>query len=175
MRLLSPMLSLPETLMSKKLPKTLSPESIVVKDSKIHGRGVFTLKAIKKGDCILEYQGQRISWKEALRRHPHDPMQPNHTFYFSTDNGRVIDGNVKGNAARWINHSCKPNCEAQEIKDAKNKAHVFIFALKTMAANEELFYNYGLELEANHTAQDMLDYECLCGAKKCRGTMLAKK
>lgn len=60
-----------------------------------------------------------------MRRHPHDPEQPNHTFYFSLEDGRVIDANVGGNAARWINHSCKPNCEADEIQ-VSGESRVFI-------------------------------------------------
>jgi hypothetical protein len=84
-------------------PKTVAKSHIAVKNSEIHGRGVFVKKDIPKGAAVIEYIGERISWKEALRRHPHDPEQPNHTFYFSLEDGRVIDANVGGNAARWIN------------------------------------------------------------------------
>ena len=83
--------------------------------SDVHGNGVFAVQDLAEGETLIEYKGEIISWKEALRRHPHDPAQPNHTFYFHIDDGRVIDGNVKGNDARWINHSCEPNCEADEV------------------------------------------------------------
>ena len=96
-----------------KLPK-VNRAAIVVRSSPIHGKGVFAKAAIKKGTALIEYEGERISWKEAERRHPHNPDEPNHTFYFSLESGRVIDANCGGNAARWINHSCKPNCEAKE-------------------------------------------------------------
>ncbi len=71
-------------------------------------------RSFAKGERIVEYTGQIITWKEALRRHPHDPADPNHTFYFHIDDGRVIDGKFGGNAAKWINHSCQPNCETDE-------------------------------------------------------------
>ncbi|SMC75684.1 SET domain-containing protein [Polynucleobacter kasalickyi] len=161
--------------MSKKFPESLSSDSIEVRDSTIHGRGVYSTKKIKKNDCIVEYLGQRISWKEALKRHPHDPLQPFHTFYFSLTNGKVIDGNVNGNIAKWINHSCKPNCETKEIKDKNNKLRVFIFAKRNINKDDELFYDYGLELDAEHTKEEQLNYKCLCGKKNCRKTMLANK
>ena len=98
--------------MSKEKIKLIDSKRIIVKNSPIHGKGVFAADLLNKGETIIEYEGQRISWKEAVKRHPHDPSQPNHTFYFSLESGKVIDGNVDGNDARWINHSCKPNCES---------------------------------------------------------------
>jgi SET domain-containing protein len=160
--------------MSNKLPKTLKKSAILVQDSPIHGRGVFACKDIQKGDCIIEYDGERISWKVALKRHPHDPSQPNHTFYFSLTSGKVIDGNVKGNDARWINHSCAPNCIANEFQDKKDRLHVFLFARKNIKAGDELFYDYSLDVEGKQTKALKKDYRCCCGSKKCRGTMLSK-
>ena len=160
--------------MSKKLPKLLKNSAVIVKDSNIHGRGVFANQYIEKGDCILEYAGQRISWKKALARHPHDPDQPNHTFYFSLTNGKVIDGNVNGNDSRWINHSCAPNCIANELKDHKDHLRVFLFADKNINIGDELFYDYSLEVDGKKTKAMKKDYLCLCGKKKCRGTMLSK-
>lgn len=143
---------------------------IVVRSSGIHGRGVFAAAPLVAGERIFEYKGQRISWKEALRRHPHDPGQPNHTFYFALEDGRVIDGKHGGNSSRWINHSCEPNCDAEEIN-----GRVFIHALRDIAVGEELFYDYGLVLEGRHTKKVKRDYLCLCSTPSCRGTMLAKK
>jgi SET domain-containing protein len=72
---------------------------IQMRRSDVHGNGVFAVQDLAEGETLIEYKGEVINWKEALRRHPHDPAQPNHTFYFHIDDGRVIDGNVKGNAA----------------------------------------------------------------------------
>lgn len=148
----------------------MSSRKLVVRRSGVHGKGVFAAASIKAGDRLFEYKGERISWKEALRRHPHNPDEPNHTFYFALEDGRVIDGNVNGNSARFINHSCAPNCEAEEIE-----GRVFIYALRDLAADEEVFYDYGLVLDARHTKKVKQEYACRCGARKCRGTMLAPK
>ena len=83
----------------------------------------------RRGETLIEYTGERITWKEALRRHPHDPAQPNHTFYFHIDDKHVIDANVDGNAARWINHACDTNCEADEVD-----GRIFIKATRDIAA-----------------------------------------
>src|SRR4030081_2448359 len=82
---------------------------IKVRASGIHGRGVYSTRSIAKGSRIIEYTGRRMSWEDA----PNDPDDP-HTFNFGLDNGKVIDPLVGGNEARWINHSCDPNCEAIE-------------------------------------------------------------
>jgi uncharacterized protein len=143
---------------------------IQVRRSGVHGKGVYALTTIPKGEVVIEYKGETISWDEALRRHPHDPSDPNHTFYFSLDSGEAIDANVGGNAARWINHACNPNCEADEID-----GRVFIKTLRTLKAGEELFYDYGLTIDEPYTAKLKKEYECRCGAKNCRRTMLSPK
>jgi SET domain-containing protein len=137
----------------------------------VHGRGVFATRFIAAGDTVIEYTGEVITWTEALRRHPHDPEQPNHTFYFHIDDGRVIDGRVNGNSARWINHSCDPNCEADETDDGR----VFVKALRDIAPGEELNYDYGLLIDEPYTAKLKKQFACHCGADRCRGTMLAPK
>jgi SET domain-containing protein len=147
---------------------SMSSRRIVVRRSGVHGKGVFALEPIAAGERLIEYKGERISWKEALRRHPHDPDEPNHTFYFALDEGGVIDGKVNGNSARWINHSCAPNCEAEEVD-----GHVYVHALRDIAADEELFYDYGLVIDARQTKKLQQEYACRCGSRKCRGTMLA--
>jgi SET domain-containing protein len=148
----------------------MSSRKLVVRRSGVHGKGVFATAPLKAGERLVEYKGERISWKEAQRRHPHNPDEPNHTFYFALDDGRVIDGNVNGNSARWINHSCAPNCEAEEVD-----GRVFIKALRDIAADEELFYDYGLVIDERLTKKLKEEYACHCGARKCRGTMLAVK
>lgn len=139
-----------------------------VRRSGVHGKGVFALRAFAKGETIIEYKGEIITWKEALRRHPHDPNDPNHTFYFHLDDGHVIDGKYLGNSARWINHSCAPNCEADLVGH-----RVFVKALRAIKPGEELFYDYGLVIDARMTPKLKREYACLCGSRKCRGTMLA--
>jgi uncharacterized protein len=143
---------------------------IQVKKSGIHGKGVFALQPIRRGETIIEYKGEVISWKEALRRHPHDPADPNHTFYFHVDEENVIDAKFGGNAARWINHACAPNCEADEVD-----GRIFIKALRNLKPGEELFYDYGLIFEGRHTKALKKQFACHCGHKACRGTMLADK
>ena len=136
----------------------------------VHGNGVFAVEDLAEGETLIEYKGEVINWKEALRRHPHDPAQPNHTFYFHIDDGRVIDGNVNGNAARWINHSCEPNCEADEVN-----GRVYIKALRNIAAGEELNYDYGLIIDEPYTPKLLAEFPCWCGSENCRGTLLTPK
>ena len=141
-----------------------------VRRSGIHGKGVFALVEIAKGATIMEYVGQVISWEEAQRRHPHNPQDPNHTFYFHIDDQHVIDGLYGGNSARWINHSCDGNCEADE-----QDGRIFIRARRNISAGEELNFDYGLVLDERHTAKRKAEYACYCGSQKCRGTLLARK
>jgi len=142
----------------------------VVRRSKLHGNGVFAARKIPAGTRIIEYGGARISAKEADRRHPTNPDDPFHTFFFALSSGRVIDGGDQGNDARWINHSCQPNCEAQEGKHGKR---VYIVALQDIPRGTELSYDYGLVLDGRITKALKEGYRCLCGTPPCRGTMLA--
>jgi len=139
-----------------------------VRRSSVHGQGVFALRTFVPGETILEYVGEIITLQEALRRHPHDPQDPNHTFYFHIDDQRVIDGLHGGNASRWINHSCQPNCEPDEVK-----GRIYIKARRPIFPGEELSFDYGLVSDEPLTEALKLAYPCWCGAKKCRGTMLA--
>ena len=143
---------------------------IQTRRSGVHGKGVFALQDLAEGETLIEYVGEVISWPEALRRHPHDAAQPNHTFYFHIDENHVIDAKVGGNSSRWINHSCQPNCEAEE-----SGRRMFIKALRNIAAGDELFYDYGLVIDARYTPRLLADYPCWCGADRCRGTLLAPK
>lgn len=152
------------------MPTSAKPARIEVRRSGVHGRGVFALTPFAAEERVIEYRGERISWDEATRRHPHDPSDPNHTFYFQLDSGVTIDANFGGNDARWINHSCAPNCETEEIK-----GRVYIRALRPLAVGEELFYDYRLVLDTRYTAKLKAAYACRCGAANCRGTLLAPK
>ncbi|MEF9942767.1 MAG: SET domain-containing protein-lysine N-methyltransferase [Burkholderiaceae bacterium] len=142
---------------------------IQVRDSAIHGRGVYAARDLRQGEQLIEYKGERISWKEADRRPPSNPSDPNHTFFFSLSDGKtVIDASVDGNSARWINHSCQPNCEAEETDDGR----IFIRTLRDIASGEELNYDYGLIIDEPLTKKLKQAYECRCGNDNCRGTML---
>ena len=154
--------------MTKKQPAS-SPR-IRVKRSEIHGKGVYATRDIAAGDTIIEYLGDIITWEEAQARHPHDPSDPNHTFYFHIDETRVIDALYGGNSSRWINHSCDGNCQADE-RDGR----IFIQAVRDIAAGEELHYDYGLIIEERYTPKLKAQYPCWCGAATCRGTLLAPK
>jgi SET domain-containing protein len=142
---------------------------IQTRRSGVHGKGVFALTPIAQGETIIEYVGEIIDWKEALRRHPHDPKDPNHTFYFHIDENHVIDALYGGNSSRWINHSCNPNCEADEVE-----GRVFIKALRPIKAGEELSYDYGLVIDEPLTPALKAEYPCWCGHRNCRGTLLAQ-
>jgi uncharacterized protein len=147
---------------------TRSSKPYVVRRSGIHGRGVFTTQKIRKGSVIIEYKGQRATWDEAMERPDSDPGDPAHTFLFELDDGRVIDARVRGNAARWINHSCDPNCKTFEDEDGR----VFIEAKRKIRAGEELCYDYRLIVEGRLSKRERAQYTCRCGSGKCRGSLL---
>ena len=115
--------------------------------------------------------GHKSHERHALDRHPHDPSQPTHTFYFHVDESKVIDGGVNGNAARWLNHSCAPNCESEIDDDGR----VFIRAKRDIEVGEELQYDYRLVIDERYTPKLKAEYPCWCGAKTCRGTLLSPK
>jgi len=136
----------------------------------VHGKGVFALQDLAEGETVIEYVGEIISWDEAQDRHPHDPNDPNHTFYFHVNEDRVIDALHGGNSSRWINHSCDPNCEADEEND-----RIFIKAIRNILAGEELSYDYGLIIDEPYTKKLKAEYPCWCGSANCRGTLLSPK
>ena len=151
-------------------PRAAAGRRIQVRRSGVHGKGVFALQPIAKGERIIEYVGEVVTWKAAQKRHPHDPSDPNHTFFFHVDDKHVIDAAVGGNAARWINHACEPNCKAEE-----EDGRIFIDAARDIAPGEELFYDYGLIIDERYTPALKKQYECRCGSSRCRRTMLARK
>ncbi len=155
---------------SKIVPKKARGRLIQVRRSGVHGKGVFALQKIAVGQTLIEYLGEVITWDEAQERHPHNPEDPNHTFYFHVDADRVIDAAHGGNSARWINHACAPNCEADE-----QDGRIFIKALRAIAPGEELSYDYGLMIDERYTKALKAEYPCWCGAAQCRGTLLAPK
>jgi uncharacterized protein len=154
------------TKLKKGRPQSSSEALLEIRQSAVHGTGAYAKQTIKKGRRIIEYTGQIVPWKEATEQEDGP-----HTFLFGLTNGRdVIDPDVGGNEARWINHSCDPNCEAIEEGN-----RVFIYALKPLKPGDELFYDYGLEVDQPRTPKLEKEYRCFCGAVHCRGTLLGKK
>jgi SET domain-containing protein len=140
---------------------------IEVRDSPLHGLGVFATRRIKKGSRVIEYLGERISHAEADRRYDHKDENDNHTFLFIVDARTVIDAGVDGNEARFVNHGCEPNCESVIVN-----RRVFIEAIRDIAAGEELTYDYQIQREADDPPDIDLIFACRCSAPSCRGTML---
>jgi uncharacterized protein len=138
-----------------------------VRRSKIHGNGVFALRRIRKGTRIVEYVGERVSHAEADRRYEDKPADDNHTFLFIVDARTVIDAGVDGNEARFINHSCDPNCET-----ITENRRVFIEAIRTIQPGDELSYDYQIQREKGDPADIDQVFACRCGKPNCRGTML---
>ena len=87
----------------------------VVRNSGIHGKGVFATTRIPAGARLIEYKGERLTEAQVDKRYAKDDNP--HTFLFALDDGMVIDATTGGNSARWINHSCAPNCEAVDDGD----------------------------------------------------------
>ena len=151
------------------MPGSSPPRVYAVRRSGIHGRGVFATHTIRKGTTIIEYRGQRTTWEIASQRETPGADDPHHTFIFGLDDGTVIDAGVRGNAARWINHSCAPNCDTYE----DDHGRVFIESRRTIRAGEELTYDYQLNYDGRVGPRVRARYRCRCGAPKGRGSMLA--
>lgn len=141
-----------------------------VRHSEIHQWGVFASLRIPEGTRIVEYRGRRVS----RRRADADGRESNEAhpivLLFSIDARTVIDAAQGGNEARFINHSCEPNCEA-----VLDKGRIYIEATRDIRPGEELTYDYQLEADGRQTAKLKHQYACNCGSKSCRGTMLAPK
>lgn len=137
-----------------------------VRRSRIQGRGAFAIKPIRKGQRVDEYWGQRITHEEADRRYD-DNDGRHHTFLFVLDDDTVLDARFGGNDARFINHSCEPNCETV-IDDG----HIYIKAIKAIQPETELTYDYSFEWQDAFEPVDIRYYACRCGSAKCRGTIV---
>ena len=153
------------------------PRKIVARRSAIHGNGVFAVAPIAKGERIVEYKGRRRTHDEVDADVSGDP-DSGHTFLFTLNEEYVIDANYEGGVARWINHSCSPNCEAvleEADGDDRTKDRVFIEAIRDIKPGQELSYNYGITLEEKHTPELKKIWECRCGSRNCTGTLLQPK
>lgn len=160
--------------MTKKKKKE---KKIEARLSPIHGNGVFATASIAAGERIIRYKGDLRTHDEVDEEYG-GQEENGHTFLFTVNDDYVIDGNHNSNVARWINHSCDPNCEAVVEEDDKGRSHkdkVFIEAIRDIAAGEELTYNYGIVLEERHTPKLKKLWACHCGADNCTGTLLQPK
>ena len=135
----------------------------------MQGLGAFATRPIPAGTRLIEYAGERLTPEQADRRYPEDGER-HHTFLFAIDAEIVIDAAVDGNEARFINHSCDPNCDAVVEDD-----RIWIETIRDVRVGEELAYDYAYELEERHSPAAKRRYPCSCGAATCRGTILTKK
>jgi SET domain-containing protein len=134
-----------------------------LKNTSPHGRGVFVSSWIEKGILLLEYKGKRRRWSEFA-----NGVDTDYVCLMHSDDEFVIDPRINGNIARFINHSCEPNCAT--IFFGKR---VYIKTLRKIEAGEEITYDYQLEVATKKlTRKDLLRFPCSCGTSKCRGTLL---
>ena len=149
--------------------------SIIVRRSPIHGNGVFAATDLPAGKSLVEYRGKLLTHAVADDLYS-DNVGTGHTFLFILNDHYVIDASVDGNSARWINHSCAPNCEPvlEEAADGNPKHdRLFIATKRAVKAGEELSYDYGIELADSDTKRIRDLWACRCGSAKCTGTMLS--
>lgn len=151
-------------------PTTKTTLAFEIRRSPVAGMGAFATGPIRKGTRLIEYVGERIRQSVADARYDDDAMEQHHTFLFSVDARTVIDASVGGNEARFINHSCEPNCEA--VQEGKR---IFIGAIRDIESGDELFYDYGLERDEPYQESWKQLYGCKCGAATCRGTMIRER
>ncbi len=143
-------------------------EWVRVRVSRIHGRGVFAKVDIPSGTRIIEYVGEKITKSESDRRaekvlEKAKAKGTGAVYIFQLNKRYDIDGNVSWNPARYINHACETNCESDVIR-----GHIWIIATKEIKKGEELFYDYGYNLD------NWEEHKCLCGKKSCIGYIVAK-
>ena len=134
-------------------------EWLIFKGSKIHGLGGFAKTEIPSGTRVIQYLGEKISKRESVRR-----CELNNQFIFALNDREDLDGDVDWNPARFINHSCAPNCEVEW-----DGSHIWIVAKGDITAGEEITFNYGYDLV------DYREYPCACGSAGCVGYIVAEQ
>lgn len=149
------------------VPKILP---FAIRPSPMQGLGAFAIYPIPEGMRMIEYAGERLTPEQADARYPDVPGEVHHTMLFAIDDHVVVDAAVDGNEARFINHSCDPNCDAI-IDDGR----IWIEALRDIEVGEELAYDYAYQLKERHTPARKKLYPCNCGARTCRGSILKPK
>jgi hypothetical protein len=148
-----------------------------VRASEIHGKGLVARVDLPPNTRVIEYKGLRRSHSDADRMYA-ESVEGGHTFLFTLNEHYLIDANFDGNAARWINHSCDPNCRAvleEDIGGDRARDRIFIETIKAVRVGSEFTYNYEIRLAQPHTAKLKAIWRCLCGSKNCAGTMLQPK
>lgn len=135
----------------------------MVRSSSIHNRGLYARRKIEEGEYIVEYKGEKITKKESERRALAQEAKgrkngSGQVYIFELNKRYDLDGNKKGNVARFANHSCEPNCEAVD-----DGGRIWFVALREIKSGEELTFDYGYALE------NALDHPCRCGSKNCVG------
>jgi len=142
-----------------------------IKKSKIHGTGIYALEDIKKGTQIIEYVGEKITKAEGDKRSANrikkflNKKNEGSVYIFELNKKYDLDGTPEYNKARYINHSCSPNCEVDIIKN-----RIWISAIKKIKKGDELNYDYGYPFDK----EDYSDHECKCGANNCIGYIISK-
>ena len=157
--------------------KAKSVRSIAVRRSGIHGKGVFALQRIARGSTIIRYRGRLVSHQEIDREYE-TLDEDGHTFLFTLNDQYVIDARSQGNSARWINHACRPNCKAYWIGSRSGdprRDRIIIESIRDLAPGDELTFDYRIDPDEKVTAALRKQWECRCGAARCRGTMLSRK
>jgi len=151
--------------------KITTSEFILIEKSKIHATGVFAKKNIPKGTKIIEYVGNKITKAESeeigdihMSSHKNNIHENGAVYIFELNSKYDIDGNVPWNTAKYINHSCEPNCEVKNVK-----GHIWIISSRYIKKGEEISYNYGYDME------DFKDHPCHCKSKKCVGYIVAEE
>lgn len=150
---------------------------VAARRSKVHGTGVFALQDLARGTEIIHYLGT-LRTHEDVDREYDARADSGHTFYFTLNAKYVIDAGIRGNAARFINHSCRPNCEAVTEDDPGGNARrdrILIRAIRRIRAGDELGYDYGITVDGPITARERALWACHCGSPNCKGTLLANK
>jgi len=154
-------------LVNSALDLMAAPPPVVVRRSKIQGRGVYAARDIAEGERIIEYGGTLITAEEADVGCDDEGMRRHHTFLFAVNDDWVVDGSRNGNEARFINHSCDPNCESVIVRK-----HVYIHALRDILEGEELVYDYWYVVDDAYSLAELQRiYPCRCKAASCRGTL----
>jgi uncharacterized protein len=141
-----------------------------VRPSAIQGLGGFAIRPIPRGTRVVEYTGERITHAEADARYDDARVRRHHTFLLTVDRDTVIDAARGGGVARFLNHSCGPNCAT-----FVEKGRAFIVALRAIAPGEELAYDYAIAREGGADEEEPQRYACRCGSRHCRGTLLSPR
>jgi len=143
-------------------------ELLLVRDSGIHGKGVFSRKEIPAGKRLIKYKGERVSHKEGIKRCKESMRKARKNsayggvYIFEINDNYSIDGDVEDNHAKYINHSCDPNCDVDiESED------IWVYSKREIKKGEELSFEYGFDMEGEYF--NFKENPCKCGAKNCPG------